>query len=111
MKNHPKRLKKKLLRKKLYKGSDEVSRTFISFLKENNALEDFITSSKKDEMRIAKGTNLYSIAKYAKHMSSITRASNFIMNAFNWSRANISEGNWCNLHDKWGDICKHNNFK
>ena len=88
-----------------------ILKTFISFLKKNNVLNEYYVALKHGEdYRFGYAQNKHCldenefIVEYVKKNPSL-----LIMDAFRWSNSN--ETCWSILHDNWFKLCKSRNFK
>lgn len=87
-----------------------ILKSFILFLKKNNALNEYylaLKHGKNYRLRYAQIKHCIDanefIIEYVKAHPRL-----LIMDAFSWSDSN--ESLWTNLHDKWFKFCKSRNF-
>lgn len=89
-----------------------ILKTFFTFLKENNALNEYCIALKNGgsyryrngyaQIKPCSGENDF-IVEYVKEKPDL-----LIMDAFRWLNSN--ESLWNNLHNKWCKVCKSRNF-
>lgn len=87
-----------------------ILKTFISFLKENNALDEYCIALKNgDDYRYGYAQIKHCIDENDFIIEYVKEKPNLlIMDAFRWSKS--TKCCWAVLHDKWFKVCKSRNF-